>query len=144
MSEAKTILVVEDEEALAQGLAVNLELKGYQVEVARDGREALELAHSRRFDLILLDLRLPEVDGFEVCQRLRQERDFTPILMLTARSQPDDVVYGLKLGADDYVVKPYDLGELLARIEGLLRRQHWLREGPADVESEPAAEPAPG
>lgn len=129
MNESARILVVEDEEALAQGLVINLEDKGHRVELARDGREALERASADRFDLILLDVRLPEVDGFEVCQRLRQAGNFTPILMLTARSQPDDVIYGLKLGADDYVVKPFDLAELLARVEGLLRRQAWEREG---------------
>jgi two-component system, OmpR family, alkaline phosphatase synthesis response regulator PhoP len=132
------ILVVEDEEALAEGLRFNLERKHYQVDVAANGRTGLELAHGRRYDLILLDIRLPEIDGFEVCQRLRHEGNFTPILMLTARNQPDDVVYGLKLGADDYVTKPFDLAELLARIEGILRRHGWWRqereESDADAE----------
>jgi two-component system, OmpR family, alkaline phosphatase synthesis response regulator PhoP len=122
------ILLVEDEEALAEGLRVNLERKHYHVDVAGDGRTGLAHAHERRYDLILLDIRLPEIDGFEVCQRLRQDGNFTPILMLTARNQPDDVVYGLKLGADDYVTKPFDLAELLARIEGLLRRHEWWRQ----------------
>jgi two-component system, OmpR family, alkaline phosphatase synthesis response regulator PhoP len=122
------ILVVEDEEALAQGLVLNVRRKGYEVDLARGGREALQMTAGRRYDLILLDIRLPEIDGFEVCQQLRSSGDFTPILMLTARSQPDDVVYGLKLGADDYVVKPFDLAELLARIEGLLRRREWWRQ----------------
>jgi DNA-binding response OmpR family regulator len=122
------LLVVEDEEALAEGLRLNLERKHYRVDVARDGREALDRAGGNRYDLILLDVRLPRVDGFEVCQQLRQNGDFTPILMLTARNQPDDVVYGLKLGADDYVTKPFDLAELLARIEGMLRRRSWWRE----------------
>lgn len=123
------ILVVEDEDALADGLMSNLQRKGYRVDLARNGREALEQTAAHTFDLIVLDIRLPEIDGFQVCQRLRGEGNFTPILMLTARSQPDDVVYGLKLGADDYVTKPFDLAELLARIEGLLRRQEWLKEG---------------
>jgi DNA-binding response OmpR family regulator len=127
------ILVVEDEEALAGGLVYNLERKGYRVDLARDGREALDRAGAADYDLIVLDIRLPIVDGFEVCQQLRAEGDFTPILMLTARTQPDDVVYGLKLGADDYVTKPFDLGELLARIEGLLRRQEWLRSDAAET-----------
>ena len=122
------ILVVEDEEALAEGLRLNLERKGHEVAVAGDGKSALDRLGGQRFDLVILDVRLPELDGFEVCQRMRQENDFTPVLMLTARSQPDDVIYGLKLGADDYVVKPFDLAELLARVEGLLRRQIWLRE----------------
>ena len=123
------ILVVEDEDALAEGIVFNLKRKHYEVELASDGRRALERISHQRFDLVLLDVRLPEIDGFEVCQRLRQDGNFVPILMLTARAQPDDVVYGLKLGADDYVTKPFDLAELLARIEGLLRRQGWQREG---------------
>jgi DNA-binding response OmpR family regulator len=133
------ILVVEDEEALAEGLRFNLERKQYVVEVAGDGRAALLRAGAHRYDLILLDIRIPEVDGFEVCQRLRQGGNFTPILMLTARNQPDDVVYGLKLGADDYVTKPFDLAELLARIEGLLRRREWWRQEREEPEVEPGA-----
>jgi two-component system alkaline phosphatase synthesis response regulator PhoP len=130
------ILVVEDDEAIAEGLRLNLARKGYTVEVAGDGRRALDRLADERFDLVLLDVRLPEVDGFEVCRRLRAGNDFTPVLMLTARNQADDVVYGLKLGADDYVVKPFDLAELLARVEGLLRRQAW--------KSEPAGDGASG
>jgi DNA-binding response OmpR family regulator len=139
------ILLVEDEEALAEGLRVNLHRKQYDVDVASDGRTGLASAQARRYDLILLDIRLPEIDGFEVCQRLRQDGNFTPILMLTARNQPDDVVYGLKLGADDYVTKPFDLAELLARIEGLLRRHEWWRQERGDedtIEPDPPA-PAP-
>ncbi len=135
------ILLVEDEEALAEGLRLNLHRKQYDVDVANDGRTGLASAQARRYDLILLDIRLPEIDGFEVCQRLRQDGNFTPILMLTARNQPDDVVYGLKLGADDYVTKPFDLAELLARIEGLLRRHEWWRQDREDNEA-PDAETA--
>jgi len=140
------ILLVEDEEALAEGLRVNLHRKQYEVDVAGDGRTGLASAQARRYDLILLDIRLPEIDGFEVCQRLRQDGNFTPILMLTARNQPDDVVYGLKLGADDYVTKPFDLAELLARIEGLLRRHEWWRQEreDSDVPDTDRLEPAPG
>jgi two-component system alkaline phosphatase synthesis response regulator PhoP len=119
------ILVVEDEEAIAEGLRINLERKGYRVDLAADGRRALEMARAGRYDLIVLDVRLPEVDGFEVCRTLRDDHDFTPILILTARSQPDDVVYGLKLGADGYLTKPFDLAELLARVEVMLRRRAW-------------------
>ncbi len=140
------ILLVEDEEALAEGLRVNLHRKHYDVDVANDGRTGLASAQARRYDLILLDIRLPEIDGFEVCQRLRQDGNFTPILMLTARNQPDDVVYGLKLGADDYVTKPFDLAELLARIEGLLRRHEWWRQEREDnetLEAEPATPTRP-
>jgi DNA-binding response OmpR family regulator len=136
------ILLVEDEEALAEGLRINLHRKQYEVDVAGDGRTGLTLAQERRYDLILLDIRLPEIDGFEVCQRLRQDGNFTPILMLTARNQPDDVVYGLKLGADDYVTKPFDLAELLARIEGLLRRHEWWRQERED--SDPPDAEVPG
>ena len=119
------ILVVEDEEAIAEGLVLNLRRKGYEVELATDGATALRRAEEAEWDLVLLDVRLPEVDGFEVCRRLRDDGNLTPILMLTARDQPDDKVYGLKLGADDYVVKPFDLAELLARVESLLRRHAW-------------------
>lgn len=129
MSETYRVLVVEDEEAIAQGLVLNLRRKGYEVDLAADGMEAVEKAGQGEYDLILLDVRLPTLDGFEVCQHLRRGDDFTPILILTARGQPDDVVYGLKLGADDYMVKPFDLAELLARVEGLLRRQAWARDG---------------
>ena len=121
------LLVVEDEEAIARGLELNLELKGHRVKVVGDGEAALAATRNGAFDLIVLDVRLPGVDGFEVCRTLRAENNFTPILMLTARGQPDDVIFGLKLGADDYVVKPFDLAELLARIEGLLRRRAWSR-----------------
>ena len=136
---AHRVLVVEDEEAIAQGLALNLRRKGYEVDLAADGEEALERAGDGTYDLILLDVRLPKLDGFEVCQHLRRRDDFTPILILTARGQPDDVVYGLKLGADDYMVKPFDLAELLARVEGLLRRQAWARD-----REEGAPDPAKG
>ncbi len=126
---APRVLVVEDDEAIASGLAFNLERKGYEVVVATDGAEALDRVMAADFDLVILDVRLPGIDGFQVCQRLRGAGNFTPILMLTARGQPDDVIFGLKMGADDYVIKPFDLAELLARVEGLLRRQEWARQG---------------
>ena len=126
--------MVEDEEALAQGLVFNLERKGYGVDAVTSGEAALERVAEHLYDLIVLDVRLPGVDGFEVCRRLRAAGHFTPILMLTARAQPDDVIFGLKMGADDYVVKPFELAELLARVEGLLRRQAWsLRENGANA-----------
>jgi DNA-binding response OmpR family regulator len=122
------VLVVEDDEAIAQGLVFNLERKGYAVDVEGDGRAALERARGGGFDLIVLDVRLPALDGFEICRRLRVAGDLTPILMLTARAQSEDLVHGLRTGADDYVVKPFDLAELLARVEGLLRRRAWSRQ----------------
>ncbi|HEV8630478.1 MAG TPA: response regulator transcription factor [Thermoanaerobaculia bacterium] len=133
------VLVVEDEEAIAEGLLLNLGRKGHSAQVARDGNEALRRASEGGWDLILLDVRLPEVDGFEVCRRLRDAGDFTPVLVLTARNQPDDIVYGLKVGADDYLVKPFDLGELLARVESLLRRRAWANGPAAAGNGEPAA-----
>ncbi len=126
---APDILVVEDEEAIADGLVFNLERKGYRVDLAVDGEAALEMATAKRYDLIVLDVALPKVDGFEVCRRLRRDGILSAILILTARDQPDDVVYGLKTGADDYMVKPFDLAEFLARTEGLLRRARWSQEG---------------
>ena len=128
MTETPRLLVVEDEEAIAPGIVFNLERKGYGGDLAGDGAGALEKLAQGAYDLIVLDVRLPGVDGFEVCQRLRREGNTTPILMLTAKNQPDDVIYGLKLGADDYVTKPFDLAVFLARVEGLLRRQVWARE----------------
>lgn len=136
---SRRVLVVEDEAAIAQGLVFNLKRKGYDVDLAEDGTVALEKAGTRSFDLIVLDVRLPETDGFEVCRRLRAAGQFVPILMLTARDQPDDVVYGLKSGADDYMVKPFDLAIFLARVEGLLRRAEWSRSG---EEKEDRGEPA--
>lgn len=133
--EGARILVVEDEEAIAEGLVFNLERRGFHADLAEDGHRALQLASEARYDLILLDVRLPGPDGFEVCRRLRAARDFTPILILTARTEADDIVNGLQLGADDYVAKPFDLAELMARVEGMLRRQVWLRAG------EPAGRP---
>lgn len=121
------ILVVEDEEAIAQGLVFNLRRKGYEVELEVDGAKALETARSNPWDLIVLDVQLPKVDGFQICQQLRIDGIFTAILVLTARDQPDDIVYGLKNGADDYMVKPFDLAEFLARVEGLLRRAEWAK-----------------
>jgi DNA-binding response OmpR family regulator len=143
VSAGARVLVVEDEEAIAEGVVFNLKRKGWSVELVGDGRVALERLAESTFDLIVLDVRLPEVDGFEVCQRLRRAGDTTPILMLTARNQPDDVIYGLKLGADDYVTKPFELAELLARAEGLLRRQEWARRGHVPAAAPPPPSPPP-
>ncbi len=127
---SQRLLVVEDEEHLAAGLKLNLELEGYDVDVAVNAREAGErLLAAEAYDAIVLDVMLPDVDGFELCRRLRDAGNFVPVLMLTARSSPDDRVKGLEVGADDYMVKPFDLGELLARVRSMLRRQAWQRGG---------------
>ena len=119
----KRILVVEDNADLAFGLKNNLEIEGYAVEIGRDGREGLEKVRSWRPDLVVLDLMLPEVDGFRVLKTLRDDGVQVPILILTARGEEADKVRGLRLGADDYVTKPFGVLELLARVEVLLRRR---------------------
>ncbi len=119
---SQTILVVEDNTDLAYGLRNNLEIEGYQVTVAADGREGLAMARQRRPDLLILDLMLPELDGFRVLKALREDGCDWPILILTARGEVADKVRGLRLGADDYVTKPFGVLELLARVEALLRR----------------------
>jgi two-component system, OmpR family, alkaline phosphatase synthesis response regulator PhoP len=121
------MLLVEDEPALVLTLSDRLRSEGYEVEAAADGDEGYRLASSGRFDLVLLDVGLPRRGGFDVLRDLRQHRVDTPVLMLTARGQVVDRVLGLKLGADDYLAKPFDMMELLARIEAVLRR----RSGPS-------------
>ena len=116
------ILVVEDEESILIGLADNLGLEGYDVTTAKDGMAGLALGKDGSFDLIILDIMLPGLNGFEVCKRLRAEGIATPVLMLTAKSLEADKVLGLELGADDYVTKPFSPRELLARIKAHLRR----------------------
>lgn len=123
----KTVLVVEDEENLLEALKYNLEREGFAVHVAVDGEAGLELARSLKPDLIVLDLMLPKMDGFEVCRVLRRESD-VPILILTARGEEVDRVVGLELGADDYVTKPFSMRELLARVKAMLRRSRMLSE----------------
>jgi DNA-binding response OmpR family regulator len=118
----KRILVVEDDPAIVLGLEDLLVGEGYRIECARDGRRALQLYHSRKPDLIVLDIMIPELSGYEVCRQIRRQDAITPILMLTAKGQEPDKVAGLELGADDYVVKPFGVSELLARIRALLRR----------------------
>jgi two-component system, OmpR family, alkaline phosphatase synthesis response regulator PhoP len=118
----KTLLLVEDEPGLVMMLSDLLTAEGYRVETAGDGQQALNLACQKDFSLVILDVMLPAMNGFEVCQELRQRGVRTPILMLTARGQLADKVAGLKLGADDYLTKPFEPSELLARMEALLRR----------------------
>jgi DNA-binding response OmpR family regulator len=123
----ETILVVEDELALRDTLAYNLKKDGFTVEAVGDGRSALESARRLKPDLIVLDLMLPEIDGFEVCRILRKEM-ITPILMLTARDDEIDRVVGLEVGADDYLTKPFSMRELMARVKAQMRRSRLLRE----------------
>ncbi len=130
------VLVIEDNEDLAFGLRNNLEIEGYTVDVASDGRNGLARARTTDPDLVLLDLMLPELDGFRVLHDLRSHGFVRPILILTARGAEVDKVRGLRLGADDYVTKPFGVLELLARVEALLRRAG--RQG--DVSSNPAGE----
>jgi two-component system alkaline phosphatase synthesis response regulator PhoP len=122
MTAKKRILVVEDEPDLAMGLRDNLQFEGYEVVVAPDGEQGLELALAEKPDLMLLDIMLPGIDGFEVCSRLREQGFLAPIIMLTARGQEIDKVRGLELGADDYITKPFGVRELLARLKAALRR----------------------
>lgn len=121
------ILVVEDEEHLAAGLQLNFQLEGFDVTVARTGRDAGIAILHHAFDLIVLDVMLPDVDGFSLCQKLRESGNRTPVLMLTARDAVEDRVEGLNVGADDYLTKPFELTELIARVRSLLRRRKWER-----------------
>jgi len=123
------VLIVEDELHLAEGLCFNLEAEGFHAEVVDTGEKALArlLAEDARFDLVVLDVMLPGKDGFAVVGELRQRRQFVPVLMLTARGRPEDVLKGFAAGADDYLAKPAELPILLARIGGLLRRSTWAR-----------------
>ena len=118
----KRILIVEDEENIVDILAFNLRREGYETMEAMDGAAGLELALARDPDLILLDLMLPSMDGFEVCRRIREAGHTTPVIMLTAREEETDKVLGLELGADDYITKPFSMRELLARVKANIRR----------------------
>lgn len=125
-----TILIIEDEQHLAVGLQFNLEAEGYIVELAADGESGLALLRERPadFDAVVLDVMLPGVNGFDVAAELRRRGQFVPILMLTARSRPEDVLRGFEAGADDYLPKPFELAILIARLKGLLRRCDWMRQ----------------
>jgi DNA-binding response OmpR family regulator len=137
------VLVVEDEAHLAQGLCFNLQAEGYSAEVVGDGEAATErlLGKKENFDAIVLDIMLPGKDGFSVVSELRAARNYVPVLMLTARSRPEDVLKGFAAGADDYLPKPFDLSILLARLQGLLRRSQWMRSGQEATNAQPVSDP---
>ncbi len=132
---ARRILVVEDDRDIAHLVELHLQDLGADVTIAHDGGVALELALRRSFDLVILDLMLPGIDGLEICRRLRARSNYTPILMLTARSSDVDRIVGLEIGADDYLTKPFNIRELIARVKALLRR--------IDALSKPEAADAP-
>ncbi len=142
------VLVVEDEAHLAQGLRFNLQAEGHAVEVAGDGETALErlVEKGERFDAMVLDVMLPGKSGFDVAALLREKKNYVPILMLTARGRPEDVLQGFAAGADDYLPKPFELAILIARLDSLLRRSAWMKyarpagagAGAADGEPRPA------
>lgn len=132
---AEKILVVDDEISLQETLAYNLKKQGYEVQTTGDGSEALELARDMAPDLIILDVMLPGLDGFEICRILRKEMA-TPVLMLTARDDEIDRVVGLEVGADDYMAKPFSMRELIARVKAMLRRVRLIREEVNRAESE--------
>jgi DNA-binding response OmpR family regulator len=117
------ILIVEDEAQMRQGLKDNLEFEGYEVDTAEDGEEGLNLAEKNQYNLLLLDVMLPKISGFDVCKQLRSKGYDNPIIMLTAKGEEIDKVLGLELGADDYITKPFSLRELLARVKAVLRRE---------------------
>jgi two-component system alkaline phosphatase synthesis response regulator PhoP len=136
------ILVVEDEEHIASGLRFNLRNAGYEVVAVRTGEEAVAARSGEPFDLILLDVMLPgPLSGYDVARAFRRAEDYTPIIMLTARDLREDRVAGMDSGADDYVVKPFDLDELLARVRANLRRRSWTRSSAANGHAPPAREP---
>ena len=141
------VLIVEDEAHLATGLRFNLEAEGHSVQVVGDGESAIELLLGRppdkveEFDAVVLDVMLPGKDGFAVASEVRAARNFVPVLMLTARGRPEDVLKGFASGADDYLAKPFELPILLARLQGLLRRRDWMRESQARPQVSPKPTP---
>ena len=137
------ILIVEDERHLADGLRFNLEADGYEVSVVESGEAAIERlsGNPQAIDLVVLDVMLPGLDGFSVAAELRRVGIFVPILVLTARNRPEDVLRGFEMGADDYLPKPFELTILLARVNSLLRRRDWLRRAASGAPADPAAPP---
>jgi DNA-binding response OmpR family regulator len=137
------VLVVEDEAHLAQGLRFNLQAEGHAVEVASDGETALDrlVEKKERFDVVVLDVMLPGKSGFDVAALLREKKNYVPILMLTARGRPEDVLEGFAAGADDYLPKPFELAILIARLESLLRRSVWMKDADAAAEEPTSRKP---
>ena len=140
MTAGPRVLVVEDERHIADGLKFNLEAEGHEAVVSASGEDALERVLRRReaFDVVILDVMLPGKDGFEVASELRAAGQYVPILMLTARGRPEDVLNGFEAGADDYLVKPFELSILVARVNGLLRRRRWNERDAAPPPEPPA------
>ena len=128
MNRSKHILVVEDDLSILVGLQDNLIIEGYEVSTATNGTEGLSLANEKNFDLLILDIMLPGLNGFEICKKVKKEKPLLPIIMLTAKSSEMDKIAGLDYGADDYITKPFSLSELLARIRAVLRRAYPLKE----------------
>jgi len=128
------ILIVEDEISMRMGLKDNLDFEGYEVDDAEDGKEGLDMILENSYDLILLDVMLPKMSGFDVCKTVRAKKITTPIIMLTAKGEEIDKVLGLEIGADDYITKPFSLRELLARIKAILRRTEYQSDSAESVE----------
>ena len=131
--DAPLILVIEDDAAILRGLTFNLEAEGYKVRTASDGASGLSILQSEEPDVLILDLMLPEISGYEICRKLRDEGRDTPILMLSARGEETDRVLGLDFGADDYVTKPFSVRELLARVRALVRRHRKTLKLPEEI-----------
>lgn len=131
----KTILLVEDDPHLADGLMINLEAEGYQVVHVDNGSQVIAEFHRGNFDLVLMDIMLPGVDGLTLCKEIRTSGSVIPVLFITARDQTDQKVEGLLAGGDDYITKPFEISELMARIQGIFRRQAWLATGDNILES---------
>lgn len=129
----KTVLIVDDEKNIVDILSFNLIREGYEILCAYDGREGLELALQKNPDLILLDIMLPYMDGFEVCREFRKNNNLTPVIMLTAREEEEDKIFGLELGADDYISKPFSVRELIARVKTNIRRSVSAESAPEDA-----------
>ncbi len=121
------VLIIEDELAFAKVVILNLESEGFDVRHAETGPDGLEIVRTWNPEIILLDVMLPRMDGFEVCKRIRESGNITPVLFITAKGEEDDRIRGLELGGDDYLVKPFSIDELMARVRGMLRRQQWYQ-----------------